>query len=434
MTRKIAPSAQKVQELAQWLAGQSDVHNGEEVLRALIRLSTERVLHEVLEQEQTEALGRSRYERQPRAQGYRNGYEDGTVKTAEGVFRLQLPQVRGLREPYRSKLWAALGRTSEVLTRRIVEMYAGGMAQRDIESALEKALGQCVISKSAVSDITDRLSHEYEAFRTRDLSGFDLASLFMDTVYEPLRRWGSKTGILCVWGICVDGRKVLLTLSTAHSESYESCLEVLRDLVKRGLQTPVTITTDGAPGLIKAIDAMWPRALRIRCWFHKMQNLHQKVPPQAWPAFKALVADMRDAPTCEAGQRRQQAILAHYQDTFPEACRCLEDDAEASLNHLKVPARHRQYVRTSNLAERAFEEERRRTKVIPQLWDEASLVKLVFAVLIRVSERWGKKQFSEFKQHQIRALRQTLHLDHSLVPLEDLTKERRPRRRAVSAQ
>jgi transposase-like protein len=170
----------------------------------------------------------------------------------------------------------------------------------------------------------------------------------------------------------VDGRKVLLSLSTAHSESYESCLEVLRELVKRGLQTPVTITTDGAPGLITAVDAMWPRSLRIRCWFHKMQNLHQKVPPQAWPAFKALVADMRDAPTFEEGQRRRQHLLVQYRDTFPEACRCLEEDAEASLNHLKVPMRHRQYVRTSNLAERAFEEERRRTTVIPHLWDEAS--------------------------------------------------------------
>jgi transposase-like protein len=105
------------------------------------------------------------------------------VKTAEGGFRLQLAQVRELRElPYRSKLWAALGRTSDVLTRLIVEMYAGGMSQRDIESAFSKALGQFVVSKSAVSDITDRLTHEYDAFRTRDLSGDDIACLFMDTV------------------------------------------------------------------------------------------------------------------------------------------------------------------------------------------------------------------------------------------------------------
>lgn len=115
--------------------------------------------------------------------------------------------------------------------------------------------------------------------------------MFIDAVYEPLRRWGSKTGVLCVWAICVDGRKVLLSLSTANSESSASGLEVLRDLVKRGLQTPVTITTDGAAGLTKALDASWPKALRIRCWFHNMQNLQQKVPPQAWPEFKALVID-----------------------------------------------------------------------------------------------------------------------------------------------
>jgi putative transposase len=256
----------------------------------------------------------------------------------------------------------------------------------------------------------------------------------MDTVYEPLRRWGSKTGLLGVWGICVDGRTGLLTLSTAHSESYASGLEVLRALVQRGLQTPGTLTTDGTLGLIKAIEAMWLRSLRLRCWFQKMQNLHEKVPPQAWPAFKAWVADMRDAPTFEEGQRRHQALLTQSQDTFPEACRCLEDDAEASLNHLKVHARHRQYVRTFTLAERAFEEERRRTKVMPPLWDEASLVKLVFAVLIRVSERWGKKPLSGFEQHPSRALRQSLNLDHPLVPLAEETKERSPRRSAASVQ
>jgi hypothetical protein len=63
------------------------------------------------------------------------------------------------------------------------------------------------------------------------------------------------------------------------------------------------------------------------------------------------------------------------------------------------------------LAERAFGEERRRTKVIPHLLDERSLVQLVFAVLIRVSDRWGKKCFSEFEQQQIRSLRGRLKLD-----------------------
>jgi putative transposase len=433
MEKKIAPSEQKAQEIQALVHGQLEAQSGEELLSTLVRLSTERVLQEALEEEQAQALGRGRYERRESAVGYRNGYENGTLKTAEGVLRVQVPQIRGREDPYRSELWSQVGKTSEVLKQLIVEMYAGGLSQRDIEYSLEKALGHFVLSKSAVSELTDTLTEEYEAFRSRDLSGYEVAYLFMDAVYEPLRRWGSKMGVFCVWAICVDGRKVLLTLSTANRESYESCLEVLRDLVKRGLQTPVTITTDGAAGLTKAIDAIWPKTLRIRCWFHKMQNLQQKVPPQAWPEFKQLVVDMRDAPTVPEAERRRQLIVNRYQRDFPEACRCLLDDAEASLNHLYVPQRHQQYVRTSNLAERAFEEERRRTKVIPHLWDEGSVTKLVFAVLIRVSERWGKKCFSEFEQQQIRSLRRRFKLDDHEVRMAEATPEVHSRRSAASA-
>jgi putative transposase len=432
MEKKIAPSEAKAQALRALLQGQTDAQSGEELLSTLVRLSTERVLQEALEQEQAIALGRGRYESRGEQLGYRNGYENGTLKTAEGVLRVKLPQVRGREEPYRSPLWRQVATTSDVLKRLIVEMYVGGMSQRDIESSLESALGQFVLSKSTVSELTDTLSEEYEAWRMRDLSQEAVAYLFIDTVYEPLRRWGQKTGVLCVWAICEDGRKVLLSLSTTNSESYESCLEVLRGLAKRGMQPPVTITTDGAVGLTKAIDAMWPKSLRIRCWFHKMQNLQQKIPAHLWPEVKALLVDMRDAPTPQKAEKRREAIVAQYQRELPEACRCLLDDAAASLNHLAVPQRHQQYVRTSNLVERAFVEERRRTKVIPHLWGEQSLVNLVFGVLIRVSDRWGKKCFSELEQQQIRRLRGKLKLDEQEVstpaPSEPLS-----RRSAASA-
>lgn len=432
MEKKIAPSEQKAQALRALLQGQPDAQSGEELLSTLVRLSTERVLQETLEHEQAEALGRGRYEARGEKLGYRNGYENGTLKTGEGVLRVKLPQIRGREDPYRSPLWGQVATTSDVLKRLIVEMYVGGMSQRDIEYSLASAVGQFILSKSTVSELTETLSQEYEAWRTRDLSHEAVAYLFIDTVYEPLRRWGQKTGVLCVWAICEDGRKVLLSLSTTNSESYESCLEVLRGLAKRGMQTPVTITTDGATGLTKAIEAMWPKSLRIRCWFHKMQNLQQKVPALAWPEFKALVVDMRDAPTREKAEERRDAIVARYQGEFPEACRCLADDAEASLHHLAVPQRHQQYVRTSNLVERAFVEERRRTKVIPHLFAEGSLVHLVFGVLIRVSERWGKKCFSEFEQQQIRSLRGRLKLDEQETSSAPIS-EPLSRRSAASA-
>lgn len=355
------------------------------------------------------------------------------MKTGEGILHVQVPQIRGQADPYRSQLWSNVSRTSEVLKKLIVEMYVGGMSHRDIEQGLEQAVGHFLLSQSTVREIAESLAEEYEAFRTRALHEEPVAYLFIDTVYEPLRRWGQKTGVLCVGAIWEDGRKVLVSLSTAKSESLESCREMLRELVKRGLRPPATITTEGAIGLTQAIDAVWPKALRMRCWFHKMQNLQQKVPAPAWPAVKALLVDMRDAPSREKAEQRREAIVERHQREFPELCRCLLDDADASLNHLAVPPRPQQYVRPSKLVERAFVEERRRPKVIPHWWTEGSLVHLVFGVLIRVSDRWSKKCFSEFEQQQIRSLRERLKLDEQEVSMSEPSIQGPTRRSAASA-
>lgn len=98
MPQKIAPSARKAQELTALLQGQTEARTGEELLSTLGQLATERVVQEALEREQADVLGRGRYERHPAAHGYRNGYEDGTLKTAEGVLRVQVPQVRRLED------------------------------------------------------------------------------------------------------------------------------------------------------------------------------------------------------------------------------------------------------------------------------------------------------------------------------------------------
>jgi putative transposase len=141
MEKKIAPSERKAQELQALVQGQRDGQSGEELLSTLVRLSTERVLQEALEDEQALALGRERYERRDGQLGYRNGYEAGRLKPAEGVLRVEVPQIRGRADSYRSELWSQMAKTSEVLKRLIVEMYAGGLSQRDIEYGLEKALG-----------------------------------------------------------------------------------------------------------------------------------------------------------------------------------------------------------------------------------------------------------------------------------------------------
>lgn len=427
--KRNAPSKEKEQAINELLSGRKSSQSGAHMLSELVRLSTEKVVQELLEREQSDFLGRDRYERNESSAGHRNGYEQRTLRTAEGVMKVEVPQVRGLETPYRSQLWASISNKSEVLEQIVTEMWVRGLSVRDIEEAMESATGAFVLSDSAVSQVTEHLYAQYEAFRSRDLSGFDIAYLFIDAVYEPLRQYGNRTAILCAWGICSNGSRVLLNLTTGSSESYETCIEFLRDMVSRGLNTPLTVTTDGAPGLIQAVEALWPRSKRIRCWFHKMQNLEGKVPTAVWPDFKALVIDIRDAPDVAEARRRLKVLNAQYSRQLPEACRCLLDDQEASLNHLLVPTRHRSMVRTTNLVERTFVEQRRRTKVIPQVWDEKSLLKLVFSVLIRVSERWAKRKFTEIEHQQIIQLRQQFQLEG---PKKEPENQNKPKRRSAS--
>lgn len=413
MTR-IRPSEAKVQALHELTAGAAGERSGPELLSELVRRATELTVQELLEREQDHALGRGHYQRGAGAL-YRNGYEPGTLRTAEGVLHVEKPQVRGAAQPYRSALWSRLGSKSQVLEAMVTEMYVRGLSVRDVEAALLEATGAFVLSDTAVSQVTRRLGEHYEAFRERDLSTCEVVYLFLDAVYEPLRRWGSKLAVLCAWGICADGSRALLGLTTGSGESTGEALELLRDLVRRGLRAPLTITTDGAPGLIAATEQVFPRSWRIRCWFHKMQNLQSKVPPAAWPEFKAMVCEIRDASGPEQARQRAQALVRDYEREFPEACRCLTDDLDASLNHLHVLPRHRPMVRTTNLIERTFEEQRRRTKVIPHLLDEPSALRLLFAVLAQVSDRWNRRQFSEHEERQLLAMRAAL-LDEPIQP------------------
>jgi len=103
-----------------------------------------------------------------------------------------------------------------------------------------------------------------------------------------------------------------------------------------------------------------------------------------------------------------QATQARFGREFPAAMASLADDPEATLAHLRLPAAHRKHVRTTNLIERSFLEERRRRKIIPRFFDERSCLKLVYATLVRASQRWHRIPMTDRHREQLRQLRQEL--------------------------
>jgi putative transposase len=407
------PPSQRIRKKTEELLDQG--FEGESDVTSLIfRLGVERLAQELLEQEATDYLEREHYQRRRPEQehrGYRNGYEPGRIRTAEGEIQVQVPQVRDAPQTYRSKLMTFLRGNSEVLERLAVEMYARGLSTRDIESALVEATGDHLLSRTAVSQITQVLWKDYEAFAERDLSGFEVEYLFLDAVYESLREQaGSKEGVLVAWAICSDGRKVMLHLALGNKESYQNWLDFLRGMVARGLQAPVQTTTDGSPGVIRAVEEVFPHSLRQRCLAHKTRNVLDKVPDSARHEVKAMIQASYYAPNQEVARMIAAEVLETYQERYPAAMRSFQDDWEACIAYLRCPAVHHKRIRTTNLLERSFLEERRRTKVIPRFFTEKSCIKLVFATLWRASQRWQGVKMSEFERQQLKLLRRELGL------------------------
>jgi transposase-like protein len=426
--RRVAPSTIVHEEIGEQLAGGTSPETN--ILSALAQLGVRYVVQQGLEQEQADQLGRGRYERGAGTMGRRNGYEDTTLRTAEGGIGVRVPQVRDGEAPYRSKLIEFLAGNTEALDRLVVEMYARGLSTRDIEDCFRSPDGELLISRSAVSEITDRLWEDYQAFCTRDLSEIDASYLFVDAIFESLRRYGAKEAVLACWCITTSGHKVLLHLAVGNKESEACWTEFFRGMIARGLRMPTSVTADGAQGLINAIQVCFGHSLRIRCWFHRMGNILAKVSEEAKAELAAHLRAVRDAATADSGRAAATELIMRFGESFPAAVSCFTEDLDGLLAHLRLPARHRIHCRTTNLIERSFEEERRRTKVIPRFTDERSAMKLVFAVLIRCSERWSRVSITDIERHQLRLLRTELGIDPPPTPAEK--KEVRDRKRKIA--
>jgi len=380
----------------------------------LLKLALRKIVEEALEAEAAEAVGREYYEHGAApGTGYRNGYRRGRLRTAEGPIEYGVPQVADRAEPFVSRVRAGLaGRTAE-LERLAVEMFARGLSTRDIEAAFRDATGASLLSRTAVSQITERLWQEYEAFATRDLSEFAVAYLFVDGLAERLHAGMSREAVLCAWGITEDGRKVLLHLAPGTKEDTASCTAFFEDLKRRGLPDPLLVITNGAPGLIRAVETCFPRALRQRCLAHRMRNLRSKAPEAQWPEIAIRARACYEAASPALATLLRDDFVQAYGRELPAVVQCFQDDFDACVAHLRFPLRHRKMIRTTNLLERLFLEERRRTKIIPHAFGERPVLKLMYAAVIRAAERWRGITAGEFAQRQLRAIRDELNRAHA---------------------
>ena len=373
-----------------------------EILEEVARLGAQLLMQAALEAEVTEFLGRDRYQRAALTEdarpGSRNGYREVTVKTTAGPVVLARPKLRGTSEAFASRLFGSHVTKTNALESLVIASFVRGLSVRDVEATLAEALGdQAAISKSTVSAICQAIKDEYEAWAARRLDEVRLDYLFLDASFFRMHPGSPAEPVLAAWGITTDGKPAFIGLGPGTGESFDAWKDFLADLKDRGLASPLLIISDGAPGLIGAIEQIYPKALRQRCLVHHGRNILAKVPAgmqaEVKDAYWAIFGteDLTTGPGPELVKiigARIDAFAAKYQSLYPAAVKCLLTDREGLTAYLRFPAEHHKRIRHSNFIERTFGETRRRVKVIGRLPGETSCLTLVWAVLDRASAGW----------------------------------------------
>jgi transposase-like protein len=232
------------------------------------------------------------------------------VKTTAGPVTLDRPKLRGTDEAFVSRLFGIGVSKTNALETLVIAGFVRGLSVRDVEASLADALGpQAALSKSTVSRVCQAIREEFDAWRVRRLDEVLVDYLFLDASHFAMHPGARPEPILAAWGITTAGKPVLVGLDAAANEGNDAWDDFLDGLTQRGLRPPLLVISDGAAGLVGAIERKSPRSLRQRCLIHRARNLLAKVPKHAQAQVKAAYWAIFDVPDDLAPGERVEALV-----------------------------------------------------------------------------------------------------------------------------
>jgi putative transposase len=345
------------------------------------------MLNEAMRIERSQALEAAPYQRTEKRRGYANGFKPKTVSTRLGELALEVPQVRGEVEFYPSALERGV-RSERALKCAIAEMYVQGVSTRKVTEVMRELCG-LEVSSTQVSRATQLLDEELSRWRNRPLG--EVPYVFLDARYEKIRHGGSviSCAVLMAFGVDESGHRTVLGVSVSLSEAEVHWRDFFAHLQGRGLSGVRLLISDDHAGMKAAREARFPGVPWQRCQFHLQQNAGHYVP--RIEMRREVAGDLRaifeSGDRLEAERRLRQAV-DKYAQRAPKLSTWMEANVSESFTVFAFPETHRRRLRTSNLMERISKELKRRTRVATLFPNEASLLRLVSAVLMEISEEW----------------------------------------------
>ena len=370
-------------------------------LEAGVRTRIRGFIEELLEAELDAALGRDRYERPRLAEtgvggrpvvsappaGYRHGHRERQLMGTFGPVTVRVPRARleapdGKTAEWKNATIPAYQRRTKRADALIAGAYLSGTNTRRVRRALAALFGGAV-GKDTVSRVWRKVKGDWDAWNARSLAAEPVIRLILDgtVVRVRLDKKSTSISLLVALGVRQDGQKVLLAVKDMGGESEAAWRALLDDLVKRGLKTPELIIVDGAPGLEKALAALWSNVAVQRCTVHKHRNLLAHAPDRLHDELSADYKDMIYADTKPEIEAKRKAFVRKWRLKCPAAATSLEEAGDKLFTFTCFPKSQWKSIRTSNAIERLHEEFKRRIKTQTVLPSAETAAMLFWALL-----------------------------------------------------
>src|SRR5271168_1500779 len=341
-----------------------------------VRVRAREFIEELLRDELDTALACPRYSRSQVAgneargevTGHRHGSRTRSLTGTFGPIEIAVPRARlatseGGTTEWKSQALRAYQRRTLVADALIAGAYLAGTNTRRVRRALASLFGGAV-GKDTVSRVWRKVKSDWDAWNARSLAEEPIVRLILDgtVVRVRLDRKATSISLLVVLGVREDGQKVLLAIKSMGGESSEAWRTVLDDLINRGLQRPEFLIVDGAPGLDKAIAAVWDGVPVQRCTVHKHRNLLAHAPERLHDEVTADYTDMIYAATPEEIEARRKAFIRKWRLKHRAVAESLEEAGDRLFTFARLPPSQWRSARTTNAIERLHEEFKRRIK------------------------------------------------------------------------
>ena len=355
-----------------------DLTGKDGILTPLIKQLTEAAMQAELEEHLSDKEQSNR----------KNGSTSKTVKSPAGSFELDTPRDRdGSFEPQLVKKHQT--HLTDELERKIIALFSLGTSYQDIRMHIEDLYG-IHVSNGTINAVTDKLLPELQAWRERPLEAV-YPIVWLDAIHYKIKENGRfiSKAVYTILGLNIDGKKELLGLYLSESEGAHHWLNVLTDLHNRGVQDILIACVDGLKGFPEAIESIYPKTEVQHCIIHQIRNSLKYVASKNQKAFMADLKCVYKAATLSAAESALDDLETKWGDKYPIVIQSWRNKWATLSAYFKYPDYVRTVIYTTNAVEAVHRQFRKLTKTKGGFSNEGSLLKLLYAGMLKATERWS---------------------------------------------